>query len=94
VRPLYHRILITGANGLVGQTLVARLGQRPDVDLLATGRENRPRFSEISGGYAPLAVTDHEAVRRLLTDFAPTAVIHCAAMSKLDDCVRERDACW
>lgn len=94
MRSLYHRILITGANGLVGQALVARLGARPDVDLLATGREHRPRFSHLAGGYTALDVTDPEAVRQLLTDFAPSAIIHCAAVSKVDECARARDACW
>jgi len=94
VRPLYHRVLLTGANGLVGQALVERLSQIPEVDLLATSREDAPRYSGGAGGYAPLDVADAEAVRRLFTDFAPSAVIHCAAHSKVGDCEADRDGCW
>jgi dTDP-4-dehydrorhamnose reductase len=94
VKPLYHRILITGANGLIGQALVKRLGRVPEVDLLATSRESAPRFGSMAGGYASLEITDREAIRRTFDDFAPTAVIHCAAMSRVDDCYADRDACW
>jgi dTDP-4-dehydrorhamnose reductase len=94
VRPLYHRVLITGANGLIGQALVERFASVPEVDLLATSREDAPRYSGGSGGYVPLDVTDPEAVRRLFLDFAPSAVIHCAAFSKVGDCEADRDGCW
>jgi dTDP-4-dehydrorhamnose reductase len=94
VAPLYHRILITGANGLVGQALVDRLASVPEVDLLATSRETEPRYTPRDGGYVSLDVTDAEAVRRVFVDFAPTAVIHCAAMSKVGDCEADREACW
>ena len=91
---MLHRILVTGANGLVGQALVRRLSALPEVDLLATSREAQPRFAAHSGGYAPLDVTDAEAVRRLFHDFAPSAVIHCAAMSKVEACESSRSRCW
>lgn len=94
VGPLYHRILLTGANGLVGQALVERLSEHPEVDLLATSREAKPRFSSGAGGYVAMDVTDPVQVRQVFDDFAPSAVIHCAAMSKVGDCEQDRDACW
>lgn len=36
------KILITGANGFVGKNLVARLGERQDVEVLAFTRESTP----------------------------------------------------
>ncbi|ARA92084.1 MAG: dTDP-4-dehydrorhamnose reductase [Bacteroidetes bacterium] len=91
---LYTRVLITGANGLVGQELVALLSRFPEYDVLATGRDAAPRFREGSCGYVPLDVTDAAAVRRLFQDFTPTAVINCAAMTQVDRCEEERAACW
>lgn len=90
---LYNRVLITGANGLVGQELVRRMSQLPEYDVLATGRQDGPRFTA-SCGYTRMDITDREAVGRIFTDFAPNVVVNCAAMTQVDDCERERDACW
>lgn len=91
---LYQRILLTGANGLVGQALVERLSAIPEVDLLATSRDDRPRFTAGSCGYTPLDVTDTEAARRLFVDFAPSVVINCAAIAKVEQGEGNRERCW
>lgn len=91
---LYNRVLITGANGLLGQELVRQMSRQPEYDVLATGRDEASPLSGGSFGYAPLDVTDEEAVHRLFEDFAPNAVINCAAMTQVDRCEEEREACW
>ncbi len=91
---LYERVLITGANGLLGQELVGLMSRFPEYDVLATGRSALPRFQGASCGYTRLDVTDAEAVRRLFQDFTPTVVINCAAMTQVDGCEVAREACW
>ncbi|MEM1128187.1 MAG: dTDP-4-dehydrorhamnose reductase [Bacteroidota bacterium] len=91
---IYSRVLITGANGLVGQALVKLLSTMPVYDVLATGRSSQPRFVGGSCGYVPLDVTREEAVKQVFMDFAPDVVVHCAAMTKVDRCEQHRDACW
>lgn len=91
---LYKRVLITGANGLLGQELVAVMSRHPEYDVLATARDAAPRFEHASCGYAPLDVTRVQDVRRVFQDFAPTVVINCAAMTGVDECEGARDACW
>ena len=91
---LFNRILITGANGLLGQELVARMSRFPEYDVLATGRDAAPRFQGGSCGYAPLDVTCHDDVTRLFQDFAPNVVVNCAAMTQVDACEEQREACW
>jgi dTDP-4-dehydrorhamnose reductase len=91
---LYHRILITGANGLLGQDLVTLLSQIPDYDVLATGRDATPRFNSGSCGYVPMDITDLDTVRRVFIDFTPDVVINAAAMTQVDLCETERDTCW
>ena len=88
------RVLVTGADGLVGQAVARRLSRWPGLDLLLTGRGSGPRLSQFSGGWVPLDVTDARAVERVMLDFGPTAVVHLAAMSKVEPCEREREACW
>ncbi|HYE58220.1 MAG TPA: NAD-dependent epimerase/dehydratase family protein, partial [Rhodothermales bacterium] len=55
---LPRRVLVTGANGLVGRELVERLGASPEYDVLATGQDIEPRFETASVGYTALDVTD------------------------------------
>lgn len=91
---LYNRILITGANGLLGQALVARMSRFPEYDVLATSRDDTPRFRDGSCGYAPLDITNLDDVKALFRDFAPNVVINCAAMTHVDACDEQRSACW
>ena len=88
------RVLVTGADGLVGQALARRLSRWPGLDLLLTGRGDGPRLAAFEGGWVPLDVTDARSVERVMQDFEPNAVVHLAAMSKVEPCEREREACW
>jgi dTDP-4-dehydrorhamnose reductase len=91
---LYQRVLITGANGLLGQELVSLMSGKPEYDVLATGRSAAPQFRGASCGYTQLDITDTSAMRRLFQDFTPTVVVNCAAMTQVDGCEVARDACW
>lgn len=91
---LYRRVLITGANGLLGQELVTRMSQFPEYDVLATGRDDEPRFRKASCGYTRLDITQSDDVRHLFQDFAPDVVINCGAMTQVDLCEDARDDCW
>lgn len=91
---LFNRVLITGANGLLGQALTRRLSRMPEYDVLATARDDTPRFDIGSCGYAPLDITNTEAVETLCEDFTPNVVVNCAAMTDVDGCADAKDACW
>lgn len=88
------RVLVTGANGLVGQAVVRRLGRWPGADLLATGRRAASAVSDLAGGYQTLDVRDGGAVERAFQDFAPGVVVHCAGTAQVEACEAEREACW
>jgi len=91
---VFSRVLITGANGMLGQQLVQLLGRMPEYDVLATGRDDKPRFKGGSCGYTRLDIADPNAVERLFADFSPDVVINCAAMTQVDACETDRDRCW
>lgn len=88
------KILITGSNGLLGQKLVYALRNDARIDCIATARgENRLR--EKSGyTYATLDLTQRQEVFSVLHKFAPDCIIHTAAMTNVDACEMDPEACW
>jgi dTDP-4-dehydrorhamnose reductase len=90
------RILITGANGLLGGFLVPELVQNGHT-VLATGI-GPCRLSDIDRGldtsYASLDITDAMAVHELVHRFAPDYIIHAAAITAADDCELDPVRCW
>ena len=87
------RILVTGANGLLGQKLVSLLSQRTDITLIASGRgENRNPAGNYE--YMMLDLTAPSSVYEKVRFAEPNVIIHTAAMTQLDQCEVERDTCW
>lgn len=88
------KIMVTGSNGLLGQKLIHQLAKRADVELLATARgTNRLRMQE-GYAYASLDVTNAQEVIDLCMRWQPEVIIHTAAMTQVDDCEDQQDACW
>jgi dTDP-4-dehydrorhamnose reductase len=89
------RILITGSNGLLGQKLVALLRQQPGVELVATSRgANKLASLYADLRFVPLDVTDAAQVREVLRQEQPSHLIHTAAMTNVDECELNHEACW
>ncbi len=88
------KILITGANGLLGQKLVELLTDKSDYQVVATARgENRlPRSSGYA--YRSLDVTSRVQVQEMVTELKPDYIIHTAAMTNVDQCESDREECW
>lgn len=88
------RILITGSNGLLGQKLIKQLHNHTDFELIATSRgENR--IKQIDGfQYYSLDICSPEEVSKLFDQITPDIVINTAAMTNVDACESNREACW
>lgn len=88
------RILITGSNGLLGQKLVEMLVEKPSIETIATARgENRLPFHE-GYQYLEMDITNPADVDRVLAATRPHVIIHTAAMTNVDQCEMEKEACW
>ncbi len=85
------KILITGGNGLLGQTLSRLILRETGYELLLTDRAKEPRFLPKPGQYRKLNVTDKKNVRETISGFRPDVVIHTAAKTDVDECERDRD---
>jgi len=72
------KVMITGAHGMLGRTLTRRLKEH---ELLGVDIED-------------FDITDPEATRQAVSQFGPDVVIHCAAMTAVDDCQTNEDTAW
>lgn len=87
------RILITGANGLLGYKLVQLLAGKSDITTLATARR---KPADLSAGiqFAELDITHKNQTLNTVSAAKPDVVIHTAAMTQVDQCETEREKCW
>jgi dTDP-4-dehydrorhamnose reductase len=87
------KILITGANGLLGQKLVHLIEQDESLQLIATAQ--RPLVIPLKRGtFITLNITDREQVNQVIAKTLPDAVIHTAAMTNVDQCETQKESCW
>jgi len=86
------RILLTGANGFLGQHLSLFL-QEFAMDLLVTGRGPARLPGNKGLIYAEADLTSEDDTTKLLAKFKPDLIIHAAAMSKPDECYKNPGAC-
>ncbi|CAD5276566.1 MULTISPECIES: SDR family oxidoreductase [unclassified Imperialibacter] len=85
-------ILITGANGLLGQKLVVLLREKGE-DFLATGR-GASRIPLEGIRYQSMDITDAEETLKIIGTEKPEVVIHTAAMTNVDQCETDKEGCW
>lgn len=87
------KILITGSNGLLGQNIV-KLLLKNKIDFLATSKgENRISNLGIKY-YQKLDITSQLEVESTFNNYQPTVVINTAAMTNVDACEVQKEACW
>ena len=74
------KVLVTGTSGQLGHDVMLELKSR-GIDAIGTDRkgEDNPEFKT-----AVLDITDKDNVEKLLNDYRPDAVIHCAAWTNVD----------
>lgn len=87
------KILLTGANGLVGQTLAAKISQMPETGLLATSASESVFRIGSPFDFRQMDITSPEQAAMVFNRFLPDVVIHCAAMTQVDACELNPDLC-
>lgn len=86
------KILITGANGFLGQHLTLFLAEKK-YQVIACSRGECRIPKNFPFEYLPIDLTDEKAVETLVARITPDVIVHTAANSKPDDCDINRDAC-
>ncbi len=74
------RVLVTGANGQLGYDVIKRLEQN-NIESLGTDR-------------SVLDITNQLQVIKVINDYAPDVVIHCAAYTAVDRAEDDRELCY
>lgn len=85
-------ILVTGANGFLGQHLTKYLSAR-QYHIIAASRGNRRLPADISTQYFSTELTDANAVTALLSATQPQIIIHTAAISQPGECEQNKRNC-
>lgn len=87
------RILVTGSNGLLGQKLVAALRNDPEAELVATSRGADRSPEPLGERYRPMDITAQAEVDAVFDAVRPDVVVHTAAMTNVDACEQDPEAC-
>lgn len=85
------KILITGSNGLLGQKLVYKLKQKPNITLIATARGENRLVDKSGYIYDSLDITDYNNVKAIFEKHKPDVIINTAAMTNVDACETDRE---
>jgi dTDP-4-dehydrorhamnose reductase len=87
------RVLVTGSNGLLGQKLTKVLQEDAGVFLIATAR-GKSALPIARGEFYSMDISVPQNVETVLRRTRPDVIINTAAMTQVDDCETQRDACW
>ena len=87
-----NRILVVGANGLLGQRLISFYVGKQNIELLGSSVEEK---SFLPGtAYIKCDITSREEVKKLIFDFYPDVVINAAGFTNVDQSEKERETAW
>lgn len=87
------KILVTGSNGLLGQKLTDLYKTKSNIELIATAK-GVDRYPAKNGyTYKSLDICNWEEVKNVMQYYKPDVVINTAAMTNVDACETEQEAC-
>jgi dTDP-4-dehydrorhamnose reductase len=89
------KILVTGANGLLGQHLIQLLIQEKE-KIIAVGKGpcRIPKNFAIDLDYFDSDIGDLEKMKQIFQSKKPESIIHAAAMTQVDDCEQNKEECF
>lgn len=87
------KILITGANGLLGQAVMHIFTRESDFELIQSSVEDKA-FVSFGSEYLKLDITNKEEVKNAVKKYQPKVILNCAAFTDVDKCETERELSW
>jgi dTDP-4-dehydrorhamnose reductase len=89
-----NRILICGANGLLGQRLSLMLSTQTDYEVLNTSVERSFVYDNKLFDYNQLDIANRSDVKSLISSFQPDVILNAAAVTNVDWCESNREEAW
>lgn len=86
------RILVTGANGMLGQRVIHFYKNSSDLEILSTSVEDEPVITGIDYLSCDLSVRDK--IKKVVLDFCPDFIINTAAFTNVDLNETEKEIAW
>lgn len=87
-----RRILVVGANGMLGQRVIEFYSPLNDVELLATSIEDKFVFDGLD--YIQSDIANRNEIKKIVKDFCPDYIINAAAFTNVDLSETERELAW
>jgi dTDP-4-dehydrorhamnose reductase len=89
------KILITGANGLLGQRLSKQLLEKGYIVTgIGKGECRFDNHNSIQFTYRDLDITDGPATESAILEEKPSLIVHAAAMTQVDQCEVDKQSCY
>jgi dTDP-4-dehydrorhamnose reductase len=88
------RVLICGANGLLGQKVSLVLSGNTAYEVLNTSRNRTFVLDDHLFDYTQLDITQKGDVKSLVSSFQPSVIINAAAATDVDWCESHREEAW
>jgi dTDP-4-dehydrorhamnose reductase len=89
---LRKKVLITGANGLLGQQLIKVF--RDDYEVHALGLQPEPRLPDGNFQYHQGDIAGRRELRDLVQALVPNFIMNAAAFTDVDGSETQRELCW
>lgn len=79
----------------MGQKLIEALKDREDLSLIASGKGDSRLPDTWSDQFIweSMDITDPLAIEQVMSNHLPDYIIHTAAMTQVDDCENNKEAC-
>ncbi len=87
-----RRLLVVGANGMLGQRVIEFYSPLNDVEILASSIEDKPLLDHIQ--YIKSDITVRNDIKKVVYDFCPDFIINAAAFTNVDLSETERELAW
>ena len=88
------KILVTGANGLLGQHLIKLLIEKNhEVTGMSRGACRLPLKNIGNFNYFDVDLNDGEGMQVVIESAKPSVIVHAGAMTQVDECEKDHNAC-